>query len=244
LEPLLGEVVSAQLAQLGPIAVQVALQAAAPGPLLHAVRSAALQVDQPRQLHALLDALPERSLLFAQTSLEVLQHTVVLTRRAAAADRDAYLPGLAMSVNNLATRLAEAGRRSEGLAAAQEAVEFNRELAGLNRDVYLPGLAGSVHNLAIRLAEAGRRADGLAAAQEAVDLRRELAGLNRDAYLPALAMSVHNLAFYLVEASRRSEGLAAAQEAVDLYRELAQAEPELYGSAADLAAELVALLAE
>lgn len=57
-------------------------------------------------------------------------------------------------------------------------------------------------------------------------------------------MSVHNLAIHLGEAGRRAEGLTAAQEAVEIYRELAQAEPELYGSAADRAAELVASLAE
>jgi hypothetical protein len=100
----------------------------------------------------------------------------------------------------------------------------------------------SVNNLAVDLGEAGRRAEGLAAAQEAVDLYRELAELDRDAYLPDLAMSVNNLAGRLGEAGRRSDGLAAAQEAVDLYRELAQAEPELYGSAADRTAELVASL--
>jgi len=172
---LLGEVVSAQFAQLGPIAVQVALQAAAPGPLLHAVRSAALKADQPQQLQALLEALPERSLLFAQTSLAVEQQAVDLIRHAAVADRDAYLPALASSVYNLAVDLAEAGRETDGLAAAQEAVEIYRELVGLNRDTHLPDLAASVHHLAVWLGEAGRRAEGLTAAQEAVEMYRELA---------------------------------------------------------------------
>jgi hypothetical protein len=48
-------------------------------------------------------------------------------------DRDT-LPDLAMSVNNLAIWLGEAGRRVEGLAAAQLAVQLRRELAELNRD--------------------------------------------------------------------------------------------------------------
>jgi len=41
-----------------------------------------------------------------------------LHRAAAESDRDADLPALAASVNNLAIRLAEAGRRAEGLTAA------------------------------------------------------------------------------------------------------------------------------
>ena len=129
------------------------------------------------------------------------------------------------SVNNLAVRLGEAGRRAEGLTAAQEAVDLRRELVALNRDAYLPDLAISVNNLAIRLGEAGRRAEGLAAAQEAVDLYRELVALNRDAYLPDLAMSVNNLAIRLGEAGRRAEALAAAQEAVDLLPGTGRAQP-------------------
>ncbi|WP_372671542.1 tetratricopeptide repeat protein, partial [Amycolatopsis kentuckyensis] len=39
---------------------------------------------------------------------------------------------LAMSINNLANRLSDAGRRPEALAAAQEAVEFYRELARID----------------------------------------------------------------------------------------------------------------
>jgi hypothetical protein len=38
------------------------------------------------------------------------------------------LPNLATSVNNLAVDLAEAGRRAEGLTAAQEAGQLRREL--------------------------------------------------------------------------------------------------------------------
>lgn len=55
--------------------------------------------------------------------------TVDLYEELADLNRDAYLPDLAGSVNNLASRLAEAGRRADGLAAAQEAVQVYSELA-------------------------------------------------------------------------------------------------------------------
>ena len=54
---------------------------------------------------------------------------VALNRELVQGNRAAYLPNLAMSVNNLAIRLAEAGRRAEGLAAAQEAADLRRELS-------------------------------------------------------------------------------------------------------------------
>ena len=48
------------------------------------------------------------------TSVNAALRLVELRRDATAVDRDAYLPALAMSVNNLAVRLGEAGRRAEG----------------------------------------------------------------------------------------------------------------------------------
>jgi len=53
-------------------------------------------------------------------------------------NRDAYLPDLATSVDNLANRLAEAGRL-EALEAAQEAANYYRELD--DRD---PGIFQSI----------------------------------------------------------------------------------------------------
>jgi tetratricopeptide (TPR) repeat protein len=80
-------------------------------------------------------------------ALAASQEAVDLRRELAAGNRDAYLPDLAMSVNNHANRLAEEGRRAEALAASQEAVDLYRELAAGNRDAYLPDLATSLWNV-------------------------------------------------------------------------------------------------
>ncbi|MEU8220143.1 hypothetical protein AB0C47_30735, partial [Micromonospora taraxaci] len=90
-------------------------------------------------------------------ALAASQEAVDLRRELVDGNRDAYLPDLAMSVNNHAVRLAEEGRRAEALAAIQEAVDLYRELVDGNRDAYLPDLAMSVNNHAVRLAEEGRR---------------------------------------------------------------------------------------
>ncbi|MCA9834067.1 MAG: tetratricopeptide repeat protein, partial [Thermomicrobiales bacterium] len=60
----------------------------------------------------------------------------------------AYRPDLAMSLNNLAVRLAEVGDRKGALAPAQEAVNIRRELAKTAPAAYRPDLAGSLNNLA------------------------------------------------------------------------------------------------
>ncbi|MFD2357277.1 hypothetical protein ACFSTC_60370 [Nonomuraea ferruginea] len=157
-----------------------------------------------------------------QAASDVNQQAVKLLRRLTELDRDAYLPGLAMSLSNHAAGLAQAGRQAEALPISQEAVQLRRELAALNRDAYLPGLAMSLSNHALQLAEAGRRAEALPISQEAVQLHRELAALNRDAYLPDLAMSLSNRAVLLAEAGRQSEVLPISQEAIELYRRLTE----------------------
>jgi tetratricopeptide (TPR) repeat protein len=121
-----------------------------------------------------------------------------------------------MSLNNLAIRLSEIGRRADALAPAQEAVEIRRALAKLNPDAFQPDLASSLNNLANRLSEMGRRADALAPAQEAVELYRALAKLNPDAFQPALAMSLGMRGGILEANERREEALAGFAEGVSM----------------------------
>ena len=158
----------------GAAAITVAPRLEDPRPLLAAV-DRLMDTADVATLRVLNDTLPHYSMLLAPTSVKVTAALVGLLREAAEADRDAYLPDLAMSVNNLAVRLGEAGRRAEGLAAAQEAVDLRRELVELNRDAYLPDLATSVNNLANRLGESGRRVEAAALAREAAAQFRELA---------------------------------------------------------------------
>jgi len=58
-------------------------------------------------------------------------------------NRDAFLPDLAMSLNNQANLQSEVGKRAEALASIEEAVEHYRELVRGNRDAFLPNLVTS-----------------------------------------------------------------------------------------------------
>ncbi|MBS2966025.1 tetratricopeptide repeat protein [Actinocrinis puniceicyclus] len=153
---------------------------------------------------------------------------VAALRTVAEAAPDAYLPDLAMALNNLANRLAEVGRRNEALAPAEEAVRIRRTLAETAPDAYLPNLATALNTLAIRLAEVGRRNEALAPAEEATTIYRTLAQAAPDAHLPNLAMALNTLAIRLAEVGRRNEALAPAEEATTIYRTLAQAAPDAH----------------
>ncbi|MGH8895507.1 MAG: tetratricopeptide repeat protein, partial [Egibacteraceae bacterium] len=125
----------------------------------------------------------------------------------------AFLPDLAMSLNNQATLLSEVGRRAEALEAITEAVTLYGRLAEDNPGAFLPDLAMSLNNQATLLSEVGRRAEALEAITEAVTLRRRLAEDNPGAFLPDLAMSLNNQATLLSEVGRRAEALARYEEA-------------------------------
>ena len=125
-------------------------------------------------------------------------------------DHDAA--SLADLLNNLATRLAEAGRGADALAKALEARDLYRDLVARDPWRYLPGLHGLLNNLAIHQARAGRPLDALASAQEASDIGRELAVHDRDTYLPDLALALHNLATRQSDVGHAGEAVRSAQE--------------------------------
>ena len=59
-----------------------------------------------------------------EDALEATQEAVEVYRGLAAARPDAFLPDLAMSLNNLGNRLSELGRREDALEATQEALDL------------------------------------------------------------------------------------------------------------------------
>jgi hypothetical protein len=68
--------------------------------------------------------------------LTAAQQSVDLHRELAALNGHAYLPDLAMSVNSLAVRLAEDGRRADAPTAALEAHALYQESRRIHGDVY------------------------------------------------------------------------------------------------------------
>ncbi len=82
-----------------------------------------------------------------EDALAAAEEATGIYRRLAAERPDAFLPDLAMSLNNLGGCLSELGRREDALAAAEEATGIYRRLAAERPDAFLPDLAGSLNNL-------------------------------------------------------------------------------------------------
>jgi nucleoside phosphorylase/tetratricopeptide (TPR) repeat protein len=168
-----------------------------------------------------------------ERALESTQEAVGAYRELARRNPEAFLPDLAMSLNNLGKVQSEVGQRERALESTQEAVEIHRRLAQHDSETFLPDLAGSLNNLGNRLREMGQRKSALESMQEAVAIRRELAQRGPEAFLPDLASSLSNLGAMQSEAGQRDEALESTQEAVGISRRLARHNPEAF--LADLA---------
>ena len=116
----------------------------------------ALQLaPQPGPAAALAGQMPEHSVQLAALAATLASQQVT-QYRADAIDGEPDAAGrLARSLNNLANRLADLGRREDALAASEEAAGIYRELAAARPDAFRPDLAMSLNNLASRLAGVG-----------------------------------------------------------------------------------------
>jgi hypothetical protein len=81
------------------------------------------------ELVRIAGGVPESTLSLREFALDVTGRIVAVLRAATDQDADAIEPQLAASLNNLAHRLGDLGRREEALAAADEAVRHYRALA-------------------------------------------------------------------------------------------------------------------
>jgi len=181
-----------------------------------------------QNLATLLSALGRREEALAEAEDAVRIRRQLTQQRPAGEQNDAFLPGLATSLHNLATCLSALGRREEALVQSEEALRIRRQLAQQRPDAFLPDLAISLNNLATTLSDLGRREEALAQAGEALRIYRQLAQQRPDAFLPDLAMSLNNLANRLSDLGRREEALAQSEEAVRIRRQLAQQRPDVF----------------
>jgi tetratricopeptide (TPR) repeat protein len=78
-----------------------------------------------------------------EAALKSALEAVSIYRELVGRNRDAFLPDLASSLNNLGNMQSQLGEREAALKSALEAVSIYRELVGRNRDAFLPDLAMS-----------------------------------------------------------------------------------------------------
>ena len=223
LQAALDELLAAALPQI----VDLAVTAGHAG--LADLASLALQLaPQPGLAARLAGRMPEHSVQLAALAGTLTSQQVTQYRTATTGGEPAAVGRLALSLNNLAVRLADLGRPEDALPASEEAVSIHRELAAARPDAFRPGLATSLTSLSDQLRQLGREEDALPASEEAVSIHRELAAARPDAFRPDLARSLANLSLRLADLGRREDALAVIEEVVSIRRELAAARPDAF----------------
>ena len=95
---------------------------------------------------------------------------MTIQRKLAKANPDAFLPDLAMSLNNLGSCLSDLGRREKALAAANESVAIRHQLATANPAAFMPVLARSISAMRDIYFADGDYAMALALDKEAIEI--------------------------------------------------------------------------
>jgi tetratricopeptide (TPR) repeat protein len=107
-----------------------------------------------------------------EEALDAIEEAVTAYRQLAAARPDAFLPDLAMSLNNQSSCLSDLGRHEEALDAIEEAVTIRRQLTAARPRVYTARLASSLRVWAAILASLGKNSEAAEVAAEAAQLER------------------------------------------------------------------------
>jgi len=163
-----------------------------------------------------------------EEALEAIEQAVAIRRQLAEDRPDAFLPALAMALNNQSNHLANLGRREEALEAIEQAAGIYRQLTADRPDAFLPALATVLNNQSACLADLGRREEALEAIEQAAGIYRQLTKARHAAFLPALATVLNNQSACLADLGRREEALDAIEQAVAIRRQLAADRPAAF----------------
>ncbi|MCI5182982.1 MAG: tetratricopeptide repeat protein, partial [Candidatus Electrothrix sp. AW1] len=153
------------------------------------------------------------------------QEALQLYRNKAEEDPKAFLPYVAITLNNLANLYQTTKDFGPALAEYEEALKIRRDLAEKEPDAFLPYVADTLNNLGLLHSDTKGLGPALAAYEEALKLYRGLAEKEPGAFLPDVAMTLNNLAILHWETKDYGPALAEFEESLKLYRGLATKAP-------------------
>ena len=153
-----------------------------------------------------------------------IEEAVTIRRQLAQARPDAFLPDLAMALNNQSTACGWAVGGGAGRDRGSRSLY--RQLAQARPDAFLPDFAAALNNQSGCLSGLGRWQEALAAIEEAAGIYRQLAQARPDAFLPDLAMALNNLASTLSSLNRPAEASVIREEATAAIGTMAQRSAE------------------
>lgn len=154
------------------------------------------------------------ALLDAEAGLAAAEEVVALRRELVGNNRGAELPGLALSLTNLAGGQAALDRLDAALVTGEEALRIIREAVAANRVAMMPRYAHLLQEQALRLDQAGRAVDAITLGTDAVAAAREALTTDRGAHLSLLCDALRAQAERLFNAPGRSKSRTRRAQAM------------------------------
>ena len=161
-------------------------------------------------------------------SLMHYQEALEIRRKLAEKNKEAFLPDVAMTLNNIGLLQDNLGRYEEAEESYKEAWGIFRKLAEKNKEAYLPYVAGTLNNIGMLQSNLGRYEEAEVSYKEALEIRRKLAEKNKEAYLPNVAMTLNNIGALQYNLGRYEEAEESYKEALGIYRKLAEKNKEAF----------------
>ena len=141
---------------------------------------------------------------------------------------EAYLPDVAMTLNNLGALHYDTGKHGDAEKEYGEALEIYCKLAETSPEAYLPDVAMTLNNLGNLHSVIGKHDDAEKEYGEALEKYRKLAESTPEAYLPYVAGTLNNLGILHYNTGKHGEAEKEYGEALEKYRKLAETSPEAY----------------
>ncbi len=133
---------------------------------------------------------------------------------------DAFLPDLAMTLNNLGIYYSANQKMPQAEAAYNEALKIYRQLAEKNPDAFLPDVAMTLNNLILLKIENPKEAEKYL--EECLPIRRKLAQLSPDAQNLALARTLILGGFVYEALENSAQSQACFKEALSIAEQYPQ----------------------
>jgi tetratricopeptide (TPR) repeat protein len=161
------------------------------GALPHYAKAYQYRPETPTYAGAYANALQEQN---RYSEAEPIYVAALQTLRSQAeANPAAFLPDVAMTLNNLGLLYKSTQQLEQAEAVYQEALTTYRQLAEANPAAFLPNITTVLNNLGVLYKSTQRLEQAEVVYQEALTILRQLAEANPAAFLPDVAMALNNL---------------------------------------------------
>ena len=189
-------------------------------------------------LHTIDNNVFAKSLLNIGNSLYKIKHftqakpkytkALNISRKLAENNPDAFLPDVAMTLNNLANLHSDTHNYPQAEQEYAEALEIRRQLANGNPDAFLPHVADTLNNLGSLLFCTNKYPLSEQRYSEALKIRRQLAETDPETFLPRVADTLNNLGLLHSNTHNYPQAEQEYFESLNSFRQLAKTNPNVF----------------